>query len=90
MPVKHLTQLIMLFFFRYSLIISYCTVPVFIVLYAAYSGALDSWPLCISNGVRQGSVFSPYLFAVYIDGLLVELCNSGVGCYWGCHFAGAF
>ena len=44
----------------------------------------------MSNGVSQGSVISPHLFAVYLDGLLLELCNSGVGCYWGCSFAGGF
>ena len=27
-----------------------------------------SEPFCVSNGVRQGSVFSPFLFAVYLDG----------------------
>ena len=37
----------------------------------------------VSNGVRQGSVLSPVLFAVYLDGLLAELSGSGVGCYWG-------
>ena len=41
----------------------------------------------VSNGVRQGSVLSLVLFAVYLDGLLVELSSSGVGCYW---FAGSF
>ena len=49
-----------------------------------------SEPFSVSNGVRQGSVISPHLFAVYLDGLLLELCNSGVGCYWGCSFAGGF
>ena len=29
------------------------------------------------------------LFAVYLDGLIVELSNSGVGCYWGSSFVGA-
>ena len=40
-------------------------------------------------GVRQGSVLSPVLFALYIDGLLNELCASGVGCHWGSLLAGA-
>ena len=43
----------------------------------------------VSNGVRQRSVLSPVLFAVYLDGLLSELEGSGVGCYWGAHFVGA-
>ena len=47
----------------------------------------DSFSVC--NGVRQGSVLSPVLFAVYLDGLLSELEGSGVGCYWGAHFVGA-
>ena len=42
------------------------------------------------NGVRQGSFLSPFLFAVYLDGLLVELSKSGGGCHWGSSFAGAF
>ena len=43
----------------------------------------------LSNGVRQGSVLSPVLFSVYLDGLLEELARSGVGCHCGCLFAGA-
>ena len=49
-----------------------------------------SEPFCVFNGVRQGSVLSPFLFAVYLDGFLVELIKSGVGCHWGSSFAGAF
>ena len=47
-------------------------------------------PFKVSNGVRQGSVLSPILFLVYLDSLLVDLSKSGVGCYWGSFFAGAF
>ncbi len=31
--------------------------------------------------MKHGGVLSPVLFAVYIDGLLNKLKNSGVGCY---------
>ena len=43
----------------------------------------------LSNGVRQGGILSPFLFAVYLEGLIEELSNSGDGCYWGSLFAGA-
>ena len=42
----------------------------------------------MSNGVRQTSKWS--MFAVYLDGLLVELSRSDVGCHWGSSFAGTF
>ena len=59
-------------------------------------GALGSSPLSlplnralifpIVNGTRQGSVLSPALFAVYVDDLIQELRDLGVGC----HVAGLF
>ena len=45
------------------------------------------WGDCYSNqvpmssGVRQGGVLSPLLFACYVDCLLVNLENSGLGCF---------
>ena len=37
----------------------------------------------VNNGVKQGGVLSPYLFAVYIDPLINKIRNSGVGCKIG-------
>ena len=44
----------------------------------------------VSNGVRQGGILSLLLFSVYMDGLIEDLSESGVGCYWGHHFVGTF
>ena len=72
-----------------------CPIPVNRFLISWYSlqrlqvqwgSACFSDPFTVSNG---GSVLSPILFSVYLDGLLTELRDSGVGCYWGCCFAGA-
>ena len=41
------------------------------------------------NGVKQGGVLSPILFAVYKDGLLERLQQTGVGCHMGSCFTGA-
>ena len=42
-----------------------------------------------TNGVKQGAVLSPLLFAVYVDGLLHKLREAGIGCYIGEKFVGA-
>ena len=44
----------------------------------------------VTNGVKQGGVISPIFYCVYIDGLLLELQNSHVGCYVGQVFSGAY
>ena len=43
-----------------------------------------------SNGVKQGGVLSPILFAIYIDELLTRLKCSGYGCMIGHIYCGAF
>ena len=37
----------------------------------------------ITNGTRQGSVLSPAIFSVYLDDLLKELREKGLGCHIG-------
>ena len=37
----------------------------------------------IEKGVRQGGILSPMLFKLYIDDILSEICNSGIGCKYG-------
>ena len=52
-------------------------------------GGSYSHRFSVTNGVRQGAVSSPLLFSVYIDGLILQLRGSGLGCridhlFFGC------
>ena len=52
-------------------------------------GSTLSKQFSVMNGVKQGGVLSPILYAVYADGLLERLKNTGVGCQLGSRFVGA-
>ena len=52
-------------------------------------GSTLSKQISVMNGVKQGGVLSPILFAVYTNGLLERLKNTGVGCHMGSRFVGA-
>ena len=66
-------------------------IPLFIVrillfwyhsqLFFVHWASVESAPFSVINGVRQGSIISPKLFAVYVDGLSKELQLAGVGCH---------
>ena len=43
----------------------------------------------MSCGVRQGGIFLPILFTLYLDDLLIELACTNAGCYWDDMFVGA-
>jgi len=51
--------------------------------------SLVSAPFKVNCGVRQGGVLSPFLFAVYVDDLIIELRQNGLGVYIGSTFTGA-
>ena len=40
----------------------------------------------ISNGVRQGGILPPRLFAVYVDDLSKQLIDARSGCFIECIF----
>jgi len=42
-------------------------------------GTNYSSPFAVTNGIRQGGVLSPYLFAVYLDELSIQLGTAKVG-----------
>ena len=46
-------------------------------------GTNYSSPFTVANGVRQGRVLGPYLFAVYLDELSIQLGSARVGCTVG-------
>ncbi len=47
-----------------------------------FNGNSSEW-FNVTNGVKQGGVFSPTLFGVYIDGLFLQLKESGIGYHIG-------
>ena len=40
-------------------------------------------PFTVTNGVKQGGILSPYLFAVHLDELSEQLGSARVGCTVG-------
>ena len=50
---------------------------------------LKSTPFKIRNGTRQGSVLSPIIFSLYLDDLIKQLRQLGLGCHIGGKWYGA-
>ena len=51
---------------------------------------LISKPFTPVNGVKQGGILSPILFAVYIDALFLDFTKQSIGCRMGHTFMGSF
>ncbi len=51
-------------------------------------GNTMSQKFTVCNGVKQGMVLSPIIFAVYIDGLFGRLKESGIRCHMGNSYVG--
>ena len=69
-------------------------VRVLIFMYEEQTGCVKlagkkSGSFMISNGTRQGSVLSPALFSIYLDDLIKELRDQGLGCHIGGWWMGA-
>ena len=52
--------------------------------------SVDSDSFSVKNGVRQGAILSPSLFCVYLDTLLTQLRDAGLGCHIGGLYVGAY
>ena len=52
--------------------------------------SVESSSFQVKNGVRQGAILSPSLFCVYLDTLLCQLRDAGVGCHLAGKFLGAY
>ena len=46
-------------------------------------GAAISANFELKCGIRQDGVLSPYLFAVFVDGIIDKIKQCGIGCYVG-------
>ncbi len=51
-------------------------------LRVTFNGNSSEW-FNVTNGGKQGGVLSPTLFSVYIDGMLLQMKESGSGCHIG-------
>ena len=53
-------------------------------------GSVTSHSFNMRNGIRQGSILSPYLFNLYVDDMNKRLNSAGIGCYIGNEAANNF
>ncbi len=53
------------------------------VTYVKWNGSCSN-SFSITCGIRQGGVLSPYLFAIYIDDLIIDITKLSIGCVF--HF----
>ena len=61
---------------------------VYLPIIAFEWGNTISEQFSVMNGVKQGGILLPILFAAITDKLLERLKNTGVGCHMGSRFVG--
>ena len=52
-----------------------------------WNGVLSN-PFPVTNGIKQGSVLSPILYCIYIDGLFTRIRKEKTGCWVNGNYVG--
>ena len=93
MPEKHSTGTVIVRFVLLKRKVSLLVLRLLLYMYTKQKlqvrwGSNISTQFTACNGVKQGTILSPILFSIYMDGLFEQLEKSDVGCHMGNHYTG--